>query len=909
MKTSSNPLTHELFTDFLCCERKAYLKFAGQSGEKSEYEQILKERFDDYKNEALKSLIRRYPGHILNNPTFFDDIFKKQYSIVINAVLCDSKSNIVFHALACQKEKKYLKRPEYAPVLFSPGNKIVKEHKLLLSFCGIILGEKQKRIPQHGLIVYGSAYTIAKIKLGPLFGIAEKTISNITSFRSEWQPPLMLNSHCPVCEFRNRCHDEAVKKDDVSLIRGLSKKEIMKLNSRGIFTATQYSYTFRPRRKKGKHRLRKHDHSLQALAIRTNKIHVFDQPKLPGTSNKLYLDIEGDPDAPFYYLIGCLICSKDETKSFQFWADNKSDELRNWNELLGIIDKFEDFTVYHYGSFESRYMKQMERFYGISPLSKKLRDNSFNILSAIHGQLYFPVYSNSLKAIAAYLGFHWTAKDASGIQSLMWRYKWERTASAQFKNNLLVYNNEDCKALGLVENAILHICDGAKDKKSAHLIFTDEMQDIRPRYGNINFFFPELNKINNCAYFDYQRNRVYLRTSPAVRTSIQREKKLRKHKVIKKKKIHFKRPLECPHCGAFMPYKHGYYSTIIYDLKIMNSGIKKNFVRYITSRYRCIACKKTLNEKNKLKKENYKKYGHSLIGWVVYQLIVLLNSFEAISQQLHEIFDLNMNRNSIGRIKINAAEYYRPVYQDLIEKIKTGTFVNVDETKVNIIGDSGKGESCYVWSFSNHEEVVYVYSESREGKILREVLNGFDGILISDFYSAYDGMECKQQKCLIHLIRDMNNDLFKNQFDNELQMLCKEFTFILKSIIETIDRFGLKKRYLSRHSKTATAFIEQVSDSKFHSEAVQGYQKRFKKYKDKLFTFLNHDGIPWNNNNAEHSLKRVADFRRAIKSASSPAGMQQYLILFSMVETLKLRKISPFKFLVSGSRDIDNFKK
>jgi predicted RecB family nuclease len=33
---------------------------------------------------------------------------------------------------------------------------------------------------------------------------------------------LMLNSHCQVCEFRQRCHGEALAKDDLSLLRGMT---------------------------------------------------------------------------------------------------------------------------------------------------------------------------------------------------------------------------------------------------------------------------------------------------------------------------------------------------------------------------------------------------------------------------------------------------------------------------------------------------------------------------------------------------------------------------------------------------------------------------------------------------------------------------------------------------------------
>ena len=53
----------------------------------------------------------------------------------------------------------------------------------------------------------------------------------------------------------------------------------------------------------------------------------------------------------------------------------------------------------------------------------------------------------------------------------------------------------------------------------------------------------------------------------------------------------------------------------------------------------------------------------------------------------------------------------------------------------------------------------YMYRTTREGDFLRELLKGFHGVLVSDFYAAYDSLECPQQKCLIHLIRDFNHDV------------------------------------------------------------------------------------------------------------------------------------------------------
>ena len=52
---------------------------------------------------------------------------------------------------------------------------------------------------------------------------------------------------------------------------------------------------------------------------------------------------------------------------------------------------------------------------------------------------------------------------------------------------------------------------------------------------------------------------------------------------------------------------------------------------------------------------------------------------------------------------------------------------------------TGKG---YVWVFASLEEVVYLFRPTREGDFLRELLKDFHGVLVSDFYAAYDAIDC-----------------------------------------------------------------------------------------------------------------------------------------------------------------------
>ena len=86
-----------------------------------------------------------------------------------------------------------------------------------------------------------------------------------------------------------------------------------------------------------------------------------------------------------------------------------------------------------------------------------------------------------------------------------------------------------------------------------------------------------------------------------------------------------------------------------------------------------------------------------------------------------------------------------------------------------------------------------MYKTSREGQFLQKMLEDFHGVMISDFYAPYDVLPCPQQKCLIHLIRDINQDILSNPFDTELQLIAEQFGTLLRAVVSTIDKYGLKR--------------------------------------------------------------------------------------------------------------------
>ncbi len=84
--------------------------------------------------------------------------------------------------------------------------------------------------------------------------------------------------------------------------------------------------------------------------------------------------------------------------------------------------------------------------------------------------------------------------------------------------------------------------------------------------------------------------------------------------------------------------------------------------------------------------------------------------------------------------------------------------------------------------------------------------------------------------------------------------------------------------------------------------------KRFFKYRDTLFTFLNLDGIPWNNNNAEHGFTHLAIYRKQANGLFTEESIERYLSFLSIYQTCTYRNLSFLHFLRSKEKNIDNYQ-
>jgi hypothetical protein len=154
----------------------------------------------------------------------------------------------------------------------------------------------------------------------------------------------------------------------------------------------------------------------------------------------------------------------------------------------------------------------------------------------------------------------------------------------------------------------------------------------------------------------------------------------------------------------------------------------------------------------------------------------------------------------------------------------------------------------------------------------------------------------------------MNQLLLNNPFDEDLQAITGPFGALLRSIITTVDKHGLKHEHLQAYEREVADFAEALARQSISSDAAESLRERLLKCWEKLFTFIHHDGVSWNNNCAENAIRSFAYYRENIERAMTAEGLREYLVLLSLFQTCRYRGISFLTFLLSREMDLVGFR-
>lgn len=550
-------ITDDTLLSYLNCKHRAFLEATAFPGEQPDFERVQLDLDRLYRRQALESYLAAHPGCVIvRDPRSFQEAVHGAPDFIVDATLTTENACCRLHLAERVERVPATRTAVYAPVLFVRKDKVTAADRLLLALHALLLSSVQGVPAPFGRLVHGGARQIIRVRIEPFVRKVRGLLDEIArTLAGDAAPALTLNRHCTVCPFQDACRTVAQQTDDLSLLRGLSEAEIEKHRSRGITTIKQLSYAYQPGRrgKRKREGARRHDPALQALAIREQKVYVVDPPDLPTAGAALYLDVEGVPERDFYYLIGLVAVDEGGCTSYSFWADDEGQCLAAWQACAQVIQSYARYTLYHYGQYELRFLDRMQQLVGEEGRAalEGIRANCCNVLASVYSHVYFPTYSNGLKDIGKFLGAEWSAPRASGIQSLAWRLAWESSREEALKQELVRYNQEDCRALRRVTEFVAALGPDATRRRDGGPAVDSAPQSGSFWFRKTDFFCPELAHIHKCAYSDYQRERVYFRTSPTVRKSLRRKERASGKKRLRvNQHVECGRPERCPACGG-----------------------------------------------------------------------------------------------------------------------------------------------------------------------------------------------------------------------------------------------------------------------------------------------------------------------------------------------------------------------
>ena len=205
---------------------------------------------------------------------------------------------------------------------------------------------------------------------------------------------------------------------------------------------------------------------------------------------------------------------------------------------------------------------------------------------------------------------------------------------------------------------------------------------------------------------------------------------------------------------------------MLYDLFFGKSYVKRWVSRCRFHYYWCSHCCRRFGEPKEFWPQSH--LGRNLVAYVLYHIVELHIPFQTVREILVRCFKMDLALRTLFGVKTTAAKLYESTYEAILRHLVSGNLLHIDETQVSV-----RGARSYIWVFTNLRNVAYVYKDSREGAFLQEMLKDFRGVLVSDFFAAYDGIDCDQQKCLIHLMRDLNEGVLKHPYDQEFKIIVR----------------------------------------------------------------------------------------------------------------------------------------
>ncbi len=290
-----------------------------------------------------------------------------------------------------------------------------------------------------------------------------------------------------------------------------------------------------------------------------------------------------------------------------------------------------------------------------------------------------------------------------------------------------------------------------------------------------------------------------------------------------------------------------------------------------------------------------RRFGWRLVAEVALLRTKLRAPLRSLQWLVQHVWGVHVSQGALCGMLDETARSGRTGYDGLLQEARASPVLHVDET-----GWRQEGSNGFLWTLSTPAVRYFQYSHSRAGYVARRLVGEeYQGVVVSDFYTAYDQLDGLHQRCWAHVLREIHDLRSQRPADAAFAAWAQQ----VHALYTRADQWQAQASACTPAAReTARHQFEQelleLCQGADQSSAQATLCNRFMKYLPELFRFVSDPAVPATNNAAERALRPLVVARKISGGTRSAQGSKTRMILQSLIATWEVREQDPVERLL-----------
>jgi transposase len=285
---------------------------------------------------------------------------------------------------------------------------------------------------------------------------------------------------------------------------------------------------------------------------------------------------------------------------------------------------------------------------------------------------------------------------------------------------------------------------------------------------------------------------------------------------------------------------------------------------------------------------------------------------------------VHLARSTLTNLVHRTVELLEPVYEAHLKSILSSQVLAMDETpikagrKEKLSPERGEMRTAYFWPiYGDRDEIAFPFARTRGSAVVREALNGYVGVLLSDGYEVYD----RYAKAVNGVVHAQCWSHTRRHFVKAESAEPAKVRDVLDTIGEIYDAEAViqgkspsPEKILAHRAEEVRPIVDRFFDS-LRTEMDEGIwlpTNPFTKAasyalsrEKSLRVFLEYPRVPMDTNHLERAIRPIAVGRKNWTFCWTEIGAKYVGVIQSLISTCRVHGIDPYTYLVDVLQRID----